>query len=356
MKDLYDKLKVGNRELPNRLMRSASATLYADEDGIVREETVKLYEELAKGHVGLIVKGHLYVTDDGISNPGQYGISDDKHIPGLKRITEAVHQHDGIIIAQLNHGGHRAKAHVAPSYLEAENLEARELSAEEIADLVSAYGKAAERAIKAGFDGVQIHLAHGFLVNLFLSANTNQREDKYGGTVEQRMQFVIEIYDEIRERIGDKIVAIKMNCDDFVEGGNTVDEAKLIAQILSKRGVDLIELSGGGVPQDRSLHDRAKHSDPILDEVVYAGHAAEIRKVTGSTPLALVNGFATRKAMDRVLELDIADIISMSRPFIREPDLSIKLKEGQEVVACTRCNACVMPENFGTDIVHCHVN
>lgn len=355
MKGLFDKLIVGTREISNRLMRSASATLYGDQDGMVRDETIELYEDLAKGDVGLIVKGHLYVTDDGISNPGQYGISDDKHISGLKRITDIVHQHDGIIIAQLNHGGHRAKAHVAPSHLEAEGVKARELTIDEISELVTAYGEAAERAMEAGFDGVQIHLAHGFLVNLFLSANTNKRTDKYGGNIEQRMQFVLETYDKIRQRIGDGIVAVKMNCDDFVDGGNTVEDAKVIARILSDKGIDLIELSGGGVPQDRSLHERAKHPDTILDELAYAGHAAEIRKVTGSTPLALVNGFSTRAAMNRVLELEIADIISMSRPFIREPDLAIRLREGQSEVACTRCNACVMPENFGTDILHCHV-
>lgn len=349
---MFEPLQIRELQVRNRFMRSATTSAYADAGGIVGDAIIRAYERLSKGGVGLIVKGHLYVADNGKAHDGMAGISSDRHIPGLKKLTNAVHRHGGHIVAQINHAGvvHQPDRAGPSEYREADWM-AREMTDDEIEAAILAYGDAAERAMQAGFDGVQIHGAHGYLVSQFLSRLSNRRVDVWGGSLEKRMRFFLEVYDEVRGRLGNEPLLIKMNCDDFSPDGFTVDDSIKVAKALADRGIDLIEVSGGGRGQLQELRARAKHSDPAFAELAFAGHAEKIKAAIKPTPMALVYGFRRLETMQMALDRGLTDVVSMSRPFIREPDLVRKLKEGQKEVSCIRCDAC--DANFGKAMMRC---
>jgi 2,4-dienoyl-CoA reductase-like NADH-dependent reductase (Old Yellow Enzyme family) len=353
---LFKPFRIGPLKIRNRFMRSATTSAWSDDRGVVRPEIIDLYSRLAEGGVGLIVKGHLYVTDSGKAHAGMAGISHDFHVPKLRELTDAVHGHGGKIVAQINHAGNNSMVDRAgPSEYEGDGWRARALSSEELYSIVGAFGDAAERAMDAGFDGVQIHGAHGYLVSEFLSRLANRRTDEWGGSLEKRMRLLNEVYDEVRSRVGRSTsVMLKMNCDDFSPNGFTVDDSVEVAEAICKRGLDLLEISGGGVGQQSSLRPRAKHPNPILEEANFARHVEKIRAATKPTPLALVNGIRSRGCMEAIIDMDLADMISMSRPFIMEPDLVKRLEAGQSKAACISCGACNSREVFGKNMLRCY--
>jgi 2,4-dienoyl-CoA reductase-like NADH-dependent reductase (Old Yellow Enzyme family) len=358
MSFLFKPYKIASMEIQNRFMRSATTSYWSDDQGVVRPEIIRLYRDLARGGLGLIVKGHLYVADSGKAHMGMAGISCDVHIPKLRELTDAVHEHEGKIVAQLNHAGYNSVVDRAgPSEYDGGGWSARALSVDEIGDVVEAFGDAADMAMDAGFDGVQIHGAHGYLISQFLSKLANRRNDDYGGSLEKRMRLLNEVYDEIRTKVGGCIpVLIKLNCDDFSPSGFTVEDSIEVARALSKRGIDAIEISGGGVGQVAEIRRvRARSDDPELSEANFAGHAAKIRAAIKPTTMALVNGIRSRGCMEAILEKDVADLISMSRPFIREPNLVRLLEAGQPAATCTSCSACSAPGVFGETMLRCHL-
>ena len=358
---LFQRIKIGSLELKNRFMRSATTSAWSDYNGIVRQEIVELYRRLAEGGVGLIVKGHLYVSKSGKVHVGMAGIDSDSQLPMLKRLTDAVHEHEGKIVAQLNHGGLKSMInHAGPSKYHGEGWEGRELSSEEIWGIIEAFSNAAERALEAGFDGVQIHGAHGYLISEFLSPRLNRRSDEWGGSLQNRMRLLVEVYEAIRERLGKSIpIMLKMNCDDFVPGGFGIEESIVTALNICRRGIDLIEISGGGLGlrgdegRMREMRELARSKDPALKEALYAGYASRIREVTKPTPLALVNGIRSLVCMESIMKKGIADIISMSRPFIKEPDLVKRLQSGQDKATCTSCNLCESEDFFSKTMLRC---
>ena len=356
MSILFEPYRIRNLRLRNRFMRSATTSYWADEEGVVRDAHVRLYRALAGGGVGLIVKGHMYVADNGKAHDGMAGISSDRHIPMLRRLTDAVHEEGGSIVAQINHAGVVHKPDRAgPSAYSEDDWTAREMTVDEIEAAVEAYGDAAERAMQAGFDGVQIHGAHGYLVSQFLSRHVNKRTDMWGGSLGNRMRFLMEVYDEVRGLVGNTPVLIKMNCDDFSPDGFTVDDSVEVALAIAEKGIDLIEVSGGGRGRREELRACARHSDPALAELAFAGHASKIRDATRPTPMALVYGFRRLETMRRAVEMGLTDVVSMSRPFIREPDLVRRLQSGQREVSCTRCDACSGSDVFGKTMLRCQL-
>jgi 2,4-dienoyl-CoA reductase-like NADH-dependent reductase (Old Yellow Enzyme family) len=352
MSFLFEPYRIRGLEIRNRFMRSATTSAYSDGEGIVRDPIISLYERLSEGEVGLIVKGHLYVQDKGKAHEGMAGISHDKHIPRLKKLTDAVHRHGGHIVAQINHAGvvHQPDR-AGPSAYREDDWESRRMTVDEIEGIVEAYGDGAERATQAGFDGVQIHGAHGYLVSQFLSRRVNKREDKYGGDLEGRMRFLMEVYSEVKSRIGDNPLLIKLNCDDFSPEGFKVEDCIQVCKALADKGIDHIEISGGGRDRQAELMERAKHPDPDYSELAFAGHMEKIREEVDFTPMALVNGFNNLETMKKAIDEGLTDMISMSRPFIREQDLVKKMREGQEKVECIRCDAC--RANFGKSMMQC---
>jgi 2,4-dienoyl-CoA reductase-like NADH-dependent reductase (Old Yellow Enzyme family) len=354
---LFKPFKIGSMEIRNRFMRSATTSYWSDDLGVVRPEIIRLYRDLARGGPGLIVKGHLYVANSGKAHVGMAGISSDLHIPKLKELTDAVHVYDGKIVAQLNHAGYNSVVDRAgPSEHEGGTWRARALSRDEIAGIVEAFGDAAGRAMEAGFDGVQIHGAHGYLISQFMSRLANRRIDEYGGSPKNRMRLLDEVYDEVRIRVGGNVpVLLKMNCDDFSPGGFTIADSVRVAEAICKKGLDSVEISGGGVGRQDNLRERARSSDPDLEEAAFAGHAEKMRVATRPTPMALVNGIRSRGCMEAIVVKDVADLISMSRPFIREPNLVKKLKAGQQSATCTSCGACQSRDVFGRMMLRCHL-
>ena len=357
MANLFRPYHIGSMRIRNRFLRSATTSYWSDEEGTVRPEIIELYRNLTEGEVGLIVKGHLYVADAGKAHPGMAGISREKPVAKLKALTEAVHGKGGKIVAQLNHAGvHSIIDRAGPSEYSGEGWTARAMTEEEIHRTIQAFGEAAERAIGAGFDGVQIHGAHGYLISQFLSRFVNHRQDKWGGSLSNRMRLLLSIYDETRRRLGSDVpVLLKMNCDDFSPNGFTIDDSLKVAENICKRGLDILEISGGGIGRRQDLRDRARSEDPDLAEAPFAGFAERIRKVTRPTPLALVNGIRSLRCMETIIQQDIADLISMSRPFIREPDLVKRLKTGHPEATCTTCGLCQSPDVFSKMMLRCHL-
>lgn len=352
---LFEPFKIGSMDIKNRFMRSATTSYWSDKRGIIRPEIIDLYRRLAQGGVGLIVKGHMYVQDSGKAHVGMAGISHDYHIPKLRKLADEVHRNGGKIIAQLNHGGIYSIVDSAGPSENAAGLKTRSLSSEEIHEIVEAFGKAADRALAAGFDGVQIHGAHGYLISQFLSRMVNKRKDEWGGTLEKRMRLLLEVYDSIRARAGSRTpVMLKINCDDFSPNGFTIKDSAKVTKTICKRGLQLVEVSGGGIGNQKKLRIRARSTNPDLGEAAFAGHAANIRKVTRSTPTALVNGIRSLKCMETIVNKNLADVISMSRPFIRDPNLVQKLQLGQDASTCTSCSKCISKEVFGKMMLRCH--
>jgi len=357
MSSLFKPFKIGSLNLKNRFMRSATTSYWSDERGIIRPEIITLYEKLAAGQIGLIVKGHLYIKDSGKVHIGMAGISHDYHIPNLRKLTNEVHKYDVKIIAQLNHGGLNSLIDKAgPSQYQVGKEKARDLSDNELLEIIEAFGNAAERAITAGFDGVQIHGAHGYLISQFLSQVVNQRKDEWGGCLENRMQLLIQVYEEIREKIGNNLpILLKINCDDFSQQGFTIGDSMKVAEVICKKGLNLLEISGGGIGKQQNLKDRAQSPNPELSEAPFAGYAQIIREVTQPTPLALVNGIRSLKCMETLLMEGIVDFISMSRPFIREPNLIRQFMTGQKKATCTSCDMCISDKVFSKMMLRCHL-
>jgi len=212
------------------------------------------------------------------------------------------------------------------------------------------------RRASTGSRSTEPTAAHGYLISQFLSKAANKREDDYGGSLENRMRLLVEVYDEIRSRVGKDVpVLLKMNSDDFSPDGFTVEESAEVAQAICKRGLDAVEISGGGFGRKDGLYDRARSDDPDVEEAIFAGHAEKIREATKPATMALVNGIRSLGCMQAIVDKGLADLVSMSRPFVREPDIVRKLEKGQAEVTCTSCGACSGRDVFGKEMLRCHL-
>ncbi|MGD8566075.1 MAG: NADH:flavin oxidoreductase [Candidatus Bathyarchaeota archaeon] len=357
MSILFKPLKIGKMEVKNRFVRSATTSYWSDKRGVLRSDIISLYGKLAEGGVGLIIKGHLYVKKSGKAHKGMAGISNDFHLKKLKALTDKVHEFDGKIVAQLNHAGiYSIVDSAGPSELMVHGQKTRVLSSDEIYNIIEAFGDAANRAMIAGFDGVQIHGAHGYLVSQFLSQLANKRTDEWGGNLDNRMRILLKIYASIKANVGANTpIMLKINCDDFSPKGFTIDDSIKVAEVICKKGINAIEVSGGGVGRQKELLSRAKSPDQNLKEATFAGHAKKLRKATRSTPMALVNGIKSTKCMETILNRDLVDLVSMSRPFIKEPDLVKRIQSGQKASTCTSCDICISKDVFGKQMLRCHL-
>ena len=337
---------IGTLALPNRLVRSATAERMADADGRPRPRLKALYQELAGGGVGLIITGHMYVHPSGKAHPEMTGIHSDELIPSLAELADAVHREGSRVVVQINHGGMQCSREtvpetIAPSAVDAPFLTgpAREMTADEITLLIQAYGQAARRTREAGFDGVQIHGAHGYLVSQFLSPFANRRTDEWGGDLEGRMRFLRAVCQAVRAQVGpDYPVLIKLGTMDGVEGGLTPEEGVRVVAALEGMGLNALEISGG-IGGGRNLNSRTGIRSEA-DEAYFRPLARQARPAT-RLPIILVGGFRSRRVMEEVLADGDADFISLCRPLICEPDLPNRLRAGsQERSSCISANRC----------------
>jgi 2,4-dienoyl-CoA reductase-like NADH-dependent reductase (Old Yellow Enzyme family) len=346
---LFTSAALGTLELKNRLVRSATAEKMADAEGRPRPMLGDLYRDLAEGGVGLIITGHMYVDPGGKCHPEMTGIDQDSRVPELAELVDSVHEAGGRIAVQINHGGMQCSREtvsdpVAPSAIEAEFLQqpARAMTVAEIERIVAAYGAASRRAKEAGFDAVQLHGAHGYLINQFLSPYVNRRQDDWGGDFGRRLRFLRAVSATVREAVGsDFPVFIKLGMADGIDGGLTPEMGRRVVAELAGMGLDGVEISCG------IAGDAVKAIQPGIrtqeDEVYFRAFARMSREVT-SLPVMLVGGLRSREVMEDVLASGDADFISMCRPLICEPDLPIRLKRGQDRAACISANRCWPPE------------
>jgi 2,4-dienoyl-CoA reductase-like NADH-dependent reductase (Old Yellow Enzyme family) len=375
---LFSPIKIGKVELPNRFLCSATYEVMAKETGEVSDELVKRYVKLAKGDVGLSVTGLMYVQSSGRGYKYQTGIHQDSMTDGLTELVDAVHQAGGKIAFQLAHSGRQTtkgmigQTPLAPSSRGRDPLnfvKPKEMTETEILETIRAFGAAAKRAVEAGADGIQLHAAHGYLICEFLSPFFNIRTDSWGGSDANRFRFLKEIYQEVKKVVPDGYpVFVKLNTNDYTpKEGITPVLATKYAKWLAELGIDAVEVSCGAtnysymnmcrgdVPTAEIVQGLSWWEKPIgkmmigklegkynLEEGYNLEAARMIKPVLGDTPLFLVGGMRTVSHMENILEKNYADVISMSRPFIREPFLAKKIEEGEmKKVSCVSCNRCI---------------
>ena len=349
MPDLFNTLTINKMELQNRFVRSATNDNLADE-GVVTDSQVELFRELAKGEIGLIVTGGLYPSKDGKGPSGQTAADTDETIPSLRRLVNVVHENGGKITAQIMHCGWHARPEVSgfqpvgPSATvnPYTGIQVRELSGDEVHELVEHYVQAARRVIEAGFDGVQLHGAHSWIISAFLSPATNKREDEWGGSPEKRSNFVRRICQGIRKLAGpDYPLIVKLGLRDYHPDGRSTTEGIEIARSLEEDGVNAIEVSEGLEPE-RAHHIRLDATSPY-----YVQECRQARQAL-SLPLILVGGMRKLQDMQAILDEGVADAISMCRPFIMEPHIVRKFREKLASESeCTSCNGCLGPVKAG---------
>jgi len=351
MSILFEPENIGEIKIKNRFVRSATAEGTADAEGVVGDELFDIYKNLAKGGVGLIITGHAYVQPRGMASADQMSINRDNLVPRLKKLADKVHRTspDCKIAVQIAHAGRQAARGivsdpVAPSMVadKVTGINPREMTEAEIEACISAFANAARRVKQAGFDGVQLHGAHGYLISSFNSPHTNRRTDKWGGSSENRMRFLMETYRRVRAEVGsDYPVMVKLNAADFVDGGIEIDESALIARALSEEGIDAIEVSGGMYETPRRKAAVRMGIRKPEQEAYLLPYAEKIKQAVGNTPVMAVGGMRSVSIMEDIINAGKADFISLCRPLIREPDLPNKIRDGKTKADCISCSGCM---------------
>jgi 2,4-dienoyl-CoA reductase-like NADH-dependent reductase (Old Yellow Enzyme family) len=322
--------------LPNRLAKAAMSEDLADEDGGPSERLVRLYETLGRGGAGLLLTGNVVVAQGGRTEPHNVVIEDDRHLPALKRWAEAASRHGARVFMQVSHAGRQSpraitRTPVSPSAVQLRGgaglfARPRPLSDAEIRGLVDRFAHAASLAATAGFAGVQIHGAHGYLVSQFLSPLTNQREDGWGGSLEGRMRFLLQIVRGSRAAVGPRVaVAVKLNSADFQRGGFTLEESILVAQALEAEGIDLLEISGGSYEAPRMVGRGAPVRESTRQREAFFLEYAERMRESLKVPLMLTGGFRTAAAMAAAIDSGAIDVVGIARPITLDPDLPARL-------------------------------
>lgn len=349
MKSLFEKTNIGNIETKNRFVRSATWENMATEDGYLTEKIYEIYEDLAKGDIGLIITGYANIVPEEKPNPGMFGIYNDSFILQYQRLTKTVHEYGSKIALQIAYGGTKTNYNVgeriifAPSNVleRTTNIQGKAMTQEEIKYIVNAFAEAGKRAKVAGFDGIEIHGAHTYLINQFLSPYYNQRTDEYGGCLENRMRFLIEIYEKTRELVGNNFpIIIKLTCSEFFEGGLNFSETKEICKKLEDIGVDALEITGNihGSAENKigEKFDRYK----IQNDIYFKDFAKEISNII-KIPIIIVGGIKEYSTVDKLLNDSNIKYFALSRPFLTEPNLIKRWKSiDKKKVKCIRCSKC----------------
>ena len=374
---LFSEMKIGNAVIKNRLVRSATYESVANEDGTIGVEYSRIHTRLSRGNIGLIFTGMMAISQEGKSYRRQAGLESDRGMEAFCAMNEEVHRNGAKIFAQLAHGGRQTMLHgrfprdVSPGPLDLMyQVRPIGMSVKEIVSTIDAFSKAAARAKLAGFDGVQIHAAHGYLVSNFLSPYFNRRSDEWGGDSERRFALLKRIYESIRESVGsDFPIAIKTNISDHVPGGITPEEATEHIARLARLRIDAVEISCGSIafsPFDMSrgkvpakdlsrtmpvplrpfAHLALTLAFPEYRYVFEEGYnlwaSEKARSVLGNIPLIVVGGFRSPVVIENALRDRKADFVSLCRPLICEPLIAKRWSEGDmRPSICTNCNKCL---------------
>lgn len=351
MRRIFDETKINGMILQNRLVRSATWEGMCAEDGRPTEKLAAYYGALTKGGVGLIITGYAFIRPDGKQLPGQLGAHSDDFAGEMRALTDAVHRQGGKVCLQLVHVGGQTTARacgsqpVAPSPVKLDQYPEMpaELTTAAIREIVELFASGAGRAKEWGFDAVQLHAAHGYLLNQFLSPLTNRRLDAYGGTLENRSRFLLEAVRAVRAVVGTHYpVMVKLNGADNLAGGLTLDDALVVARQLDEEGIDAIEVSGG-TPASGQESPVRQGIDRRELEAYNLPLAYRIKNAV-SCPVMVVGGLRSYELVEGIIRREEADYVAMSRPLIREPRLPSRWQEGDENHArCISCNGCFKP-------------
>lgn len=353
---LFEPFSLGSLQIKNRFVRSATQDYLGNADGTVSSRQKALYEALAAGGSGLIISGHAYVQHPlGKASINQNGIYEDKFIGGFRELAAITHQGGAAFILQVSHAGRQVspdwrneQTPIAPSAVTdgSIGITPREMTEAEIWDVIDAFAAAMGRAKAAGCDGVQIHIAHGYFLSQFLSPYTNRRLDDWGGSIDNRIRIIREIVSRGRRVAGDAFPIIaKLNSTDGFsgEGYLALDDVVYAARQLEKWSIDAIEVSGGVREAKGTMSKPAIKK--AADEAYFAT-AAKAVKAAVKIPVILVGGLRSMEIMTQIVRDGTADMVALSRPLIKEPDLINKFKTGQEKASCVSCNACFNPEGI----------
>lgn len=357
--------RIASVTVKNRLIRSATHEGLMAPDGKVTEGMLRLYKDLAEGGVGLIITGTTNIMPEGTCNGRLFDkeicLYEDAHIKEIAKIAEIVHSTDENcrIFVQLNHVGRQVTLDnhyadpVGPSLVPSPLLKktCRMLSEEEINYITKCFSEAIVRVKQAGYDGVQLHAAHGYLLSSFLSPSTNRRNDRYGGSLKKRVRIIREIVSQAREKAGSFPILVKINCDDFIEGGINRTNFPELAREIARSGVDAIEVSGGmwdclartkkelgfsplPIPEARTSINKPDEQSYFLKYV---------EDLSLNIPVILIGGNRNIERIEKILHQGRVDFIALSRPLICEPDLPNRWREGRgsQKADCISCNACL---------------
>ena len=316
MVGLLDPLEVGEYVLSNRIVMPPMLTYLATTDGAVTDKLIEHYIRRAE-MLGLLIVEASYVSKGGNLSQKQLGIYDENLVPGLRKLSEAIHGKGTPVIIQIIHAG--AKAYVgsgalqpvAPSAIEC----ARKLKVNEIESLLDDFADATKRAVNAGFDGVEVHGAHGFLVNQFFSPLSNRRNDKYGGSLENRMKFPLEVVERVKEKVGKKLLLYRIGADDLNPNGTKIGDSVKLAGRLEDLGVDIIDVSGG-----------LCGSSPLELQSVpgyFVPQAQKIKKAV-KVPVIGVGNIKDSKYANKLIEEGAVDLVAIGRELIKNPRWAIE--------------------------------
>ncbi len=321
MKD--DKIRIRNLELDGRIIMPPLGTYTCTEDGKVTEEILEYYAARAKNpHVSMIITEHSYIALQGKAKPRQLSVSSDEDLEGLSRLVGVIHDGGAKAMCQLNHGGSACPSEligekaIAPSPVilpttpkAGDDTPPAELTAEQIARIVQWFAEAAARAKKAGYDAVEIHSAHAYLLNQFYSPLTNRRTDAYGGSLEKRLKIHLEVIAAVREAVGAEYpVALRLGGCDYREGGSTIEDCVFAAEQFEKAGVDLLDLSGG----------MCRYTIPGRTEPGYFRDMSEAVKAVVQVPVLLTGGVKKLAEAEKLLEEGAADLIGVGRELFKD--------------------------------------
>ena len=342
---LFSPIKIGHVEIKNRIVMAPMTTGYAHDDGEASQTLIDFYLERANGGVGLVTCESCYVEKRGKGFLGQLSLENDKYIPGLRRLTQPVKSAGAKIVLQLIHCGRQTNSvlcgeqPVAPSPIPCPVMKEmpHELSTQEVAGIVERFVDAAKRAKEAGFEGVEVHAAHGYLINQFLSPYSNKRTDKYGGDLFARSRMLLEIVSGIKKGVGpDYPVLCRLSADEFVPGGLTLPDSRRIARWLQNIGLDAISVSGG-------VYETAYRIIPTMDlEQGSLVHLAAGIKQSVDLPVFAVGGINDPVFADRLLVEGKADMVAIGRALLADPEWPIKAQRGESnrIRPCIYCNHC----------------
>jgi len=356
---LFSSLSIGTMETKNRIVMPPMATHYASPEGFVTDRQIAYYLERARGGVGYITVEHTGILQQGKASPKMLLISSDEHASRIQKLIEAVHKAGGKIVVQINHAGRQTSSTVtgspivgpSPIPCPTRTEIPRELSGPEIQEITEAFAVAAERVKKTGADGVEIHMAHGYLICSFLSPFSNRRTDQYGGNIQGRARFAIEVLKSVRNRVGKGFPVIcRLSGDEYVDGGLNIVETKQIAQLLEKEGVDALHISACN-----AVSGYLNQPPYYAEEGVFV-HLAEAIKSVVNIPVITVGRIRNPVMANQIVRDGKADFVSMGRALIADPHLPEKAKEGrfEEIIPCISCNRCIQTQR--KEAIRCAVN